>query len=47
MVKFNYCERLFFCQRKGVYKVVLLSEAKKNIIAALINEYDVKTAEDS
>ena len=33
-------------EKKEVYKVKLLTEEKKNIIATLIEEYDIKTAED-
>ena len=33
-------------EKKEVYKVKPLTEGKKNIIAALIEEYDIKTAED-
>lgn len=33
-------------RKKEVYKVKPLNENKKNIIAALINEYDIETAED-
>lgn len=33
-------------KKKDVYKVKPLTEGKKNVIAALINEYDIKTAED-
>lgn len=32
--------------KKEVYKVKPLNENKKNIIAALINEYDIQTADD-
>lgn len=32
--------------KKEVYKVKPLTEGKKNIIAALINEYDIRSAED-
>ena len=32
--------------KKEVYKVKPLTEAKKNIISTLIQEYDIKTAED-
>ncbi len=32
--------------KKEAYKVKLLTEGKKNIIATLIEEYDIKTAED-
>ena len=33
-------------EKKEVYKVKPLTEGKKNIIATLIQEYDIKTAED-
>ena len=33
-------------EKKEVYKVKPLTEGKKNIIATLIEEYDIKTAED-
>ncbi|MEL3900380.1 IS256 family transposase [Treponema phagedenis] len=33
-------------KKKEVYKVKPLTEKKKNIIAELINEYDIKTADD-
>ena len=33
-------------EKKEVYKVKSLTEGKKNIIATLIEEYDIKTAED-
>ena len=33
-------------RKKEVYKVKPLNENKKNIIAALIDEYDIETAED-
>ena len=33
-------------EKKEAYKVKLLTEGKKNIIATLIEEYDIKTAED-
>ena len=33
-------------KKKEVYKVQPLTENKKNIIAALINEYDIKTTDD-
>ena len=33
-------------EKKEVYKVKPLTEGKKNIIATLIEEYDVKTDED-
>lgn len=33
-------------KRKEVYKIKPLTQEKKNIISALINEYDIKTAED-
>ena len=33
-------------KKKEVYKVKPLNEKKKNIIAALIDEYDIETAED-
>ncbi|WP_037373165.1 transposase, partial [Anaerovorax odorimutans] len=32
--------------KKNVYKVGPLTEGKKNIIASLIEEYDIETAED-
>ena len=34
-------------EKKEVYKVKPLTEGKKNIIANLIEEYDIKTTEDS
>ena len=33
-------------EKKEVYKIKPLTEGKKNIIATLIQEYDIKTAED-
>ena len=33
-------------EKKEIYKVKPLTEGKKNIIATLIEEYDIKTAED-
>lgn len=33
-------------KKKDVYKVQPLNENKRNIIAALIDEYDIETAED-
>lgn len=33
-------------KKKEVYKAKPLNEKKKNIIAALIDEYDIETAED-
>ena len=33
-------------KKKEVYKVKPLNENKKNIIAALIDEYDIETADD-
>lgn len=33
-------------EKKEVYKVKPLTEGKKNIIATLIEEYDIKTAQD-
>ena len=33
-------------KKKEVYKVKQLNENKKNIIAALIDEYDIETADD-
>ena len=33
-------------EEKEIYKVKPLIEGKKNIIATLIEEYDIKTAED-
>ena len=33
-------------RKKEVYKVKPLNENKKNIIAALIDEYNIETAED-
>ena len=33
-------------KKKEVYKVKPLTEGKKNIIQALINEYDIETADD-
>ena len=33
-------------KKKEVYKVKPLHENKKNIIAALIDEYDIETADD-
>lgn len=32
-------------KKKEVYHVKLLTEGKKNIISALIDEYDIETAE--
>jgi putative transposase len=42
MVKSKYHRRLFFMARRKN----TMSEGKKNIIASLIQEYDIKTAED-
>lgn len=42
MVKSNYHSRLFFMTKKREP----MSQRKKNIIAALLNEYDIETAED-
>ena len=39
-------EAIFMKEKKEVYKVKPLTEGKKNIIATLIEEYDIKTAED-
>ena len=33
-------------KKKEIYKVKPLTERKKNIISTLIEEYDIKTAED-
>lgn len=33
-------------KKKEVYKIPPLTEGKENIIAALLSEYDIKTAED-
>lgn len=33
-------------KKKEVYKVKPLTEGKKDIIAALLEEYDIKTADD-
>ena len=33
-------------KKKEVYKIKPLNENKKNIIAALIDEYDIETADD-
>ena len=33
-------------KKKEVYKVKPLNENKRNIISALIDEYDIETAED-
>ena len=33
-------------KKKEVYKVKPLNENKKNIISALIEEYDIETADD-
>ena len=33
-------------KKKEVYKVKPLNENKRNIIAALIDEYDIETADD-
>ena len=47
MVKSNYHRRLFnMAKKKEVYKVKPLNENKRNIIAALIDEYDIETADD-
>lgn len=46
MVKFNYYGGCFYGKEKEVYKVKLLTEDKKNVIAALINEYGIKAAYD-
>ena len=37
---------IFYERKKGVYKVKSLTEEKKDIITTLIEEYDIKTAED-
>ena len=42
MIKSNYQRKLFFM----VKIKERLTEDKKNIIASLIEEYDIKTAED-
>ena len=34
------------CKKKGVYHVGPLTEGKRNIISALMDEYEIKTAED-
>ncbi|MDU2235968.1 MAG: transposase [Fusobacterium periodonticum] len=39
-------EGYFYERKKEVYKVKPLTEGKKNIIATLIEEHDIKTAED-
>ncbi len=47
MVKSKYHRRLFnMAKKKEVYKVKPLNENKKNIISALIEEYDIETADD-
>ncbi len=47
MVKSNDHKRLFImAKKKDVYKVKPLNENKRNIISALIDEYDIETAED-
>ena len=33
-------------RKKDVYKVKPITEGKKNIISDLLNEYDIKSAED-
>ena len=33
-------------KKKDVYKVKLLTEGKKNIIASLLQEYDIQSAQD-
>lgn len=43
--KTKYHRRLFnMAKKKEVYKVKPLNENKKNIISALIEEYDIETA---
>uniref|UniRef100_UPI00269F9765 hypothetical protein n=1 Tax=Fusobacterium pseudoperiodonticum TaxID=2663009 RepID=UPI00269F9765 len=37
---------IFYERKKEVYKVKSLTEEKKDIITTLIEEYDIKTAED-
>ena len=44
MIEYKNRRRLFLW--KKIYKVKPLTEGKKNIIATLIEEYDIKTAED-
>ena len=47
MVKSKNHRRLFnMAKKKEVYKVKPLNENKKNIISALIEEYDIETADD-
>ena len=47
MVKSKYHRRLFImAKKKEVYRVKPLNENKKNIISALIEEYDIETADD-
>ena len=47
MVELKYHRRLFIiAKKKDVYHVKPLTEGKKNIIASLIEEYDIETAND-
>ena len=46
MIEYKYRRRLFLWKKKEVYKVKPLTEGKRNIIATLIEEYDIKTTED-
>ena len=41
-----YTRPIYRLQKKEVYHVKPLNENKKNIIAALIDEYDIQTADD-
>ena len=48
MVESKYHRRLFImAKKKEVYHVKPLTEGKKNIIASLIEEYDIETAVSS
>lgn len=46
MIKSTYYRGLFIIAKKKVYRVKLFNENKKNIISALIEEYNIKIAYD-
>lgn len=46
MVKYSIIGGCFMEKEKDVYKVKPLTEGKKNIIASLLQEYDIQSAQD-
>ena len=46
MIEYKISQEAIFMKKKEIYKVKPLTEGKKNIISTLIEEYDIKTAED-